>query len=80
MRRAAVSVPANIAEGFRKRGRADKARFMNTADINGMPTPEENYNHPLGGLLYGFSVLDCLGCGTFRDGGAGLGTLGYRSR
>lgn len=32
MRRAAVSTPANIAEGFRKRGRADKARFMNTAE------------------------------------------------
>ena len=32
MRRAAVSVPANIAEGFRKRGRPDKARFMNTAE------------------------------------------------
>jgi four helix bundle protein len=32
MRRAAVSIPANIAEGFRKRGRADKVRFMNTAE------------------------------------------------
>jgi len=32
MRRAAVSIAANIAEGFRKRGRADKARFMNTAE------------------------------------------------
>lgn len=32
MRRAAVSVPANIAEGFRRRGRADKARFMNMAE------------------------------------------------
>jgi four helix bundle protein len=31
MRRAAVSIPANIAEGFKKRGRPDKARFMNTA-------------------------------------------------
>jgi four helix bundle protein len=31
MRRAAVSVSANIAEGFSKRGKADKARFMNTA-------------------------------------------------
>jgi len=30
-RRAAVSVPANIAEGFRKRSKADKARFMNIA-------------------------------------------------
>ena len=28
-RRAAVSVAANIAEGFRKRSRSDKARFMN---------------------------------------------------
>jgi len=32
MRRAAVSVAANVAEGFRKRGKADKARFMNTAE------------------------------------------------
>jgi len=31
LRRAAVSIPANNAEGFRKRGRADKARFMNIA-------------------------------------------------
>jgi len=34
MRRAAVSVPANIAEGFKKRGRPDKARFMNTAQAS----------------------------------------------
>jgi 2-polyprenyl-3-methyl-5-hydroxy-6-metoxy-1,4-benzoquinol methylase len=45
-------------------------------DINGMPTPEENYAHPLGGLLYSFSVLDCLACSTCEEGGAGLGTLG----
>src|SRR6185503_15040471 len=30
-RRAAVSIPANIAEGFKKKGRADKGRFMNVA-------------------------------------------------
>jgi len=30
-RRAAISIPANIAEGFKKKGKADKARFMNTA-------------------------------------------------
>jgi len=32
MRRAAVSIPANIAEGFRRRGPGDKARFMNMAE------------------------------------------------
>jgi four helix bundle protein len=31
-RRAAISIPANIAEGFRKYSAADKARFMNTAE------------------------------------------------
>ncbi len=32
MRRAAVSIPANSAEGFRRRGKADKARFRNIAE------------------------------------------------
>ncbi|BAY91409.1 MULTISPECIES: four helix bundle protein [unclassified Tolypothrix] len=30
-RRAAISIPANIAEGFKKKGTADKVRFMNIA-------------------------------------------------
>jgi four helix bundle protein len=30
-RRAAVSIPANIAEGFKKRGKADKLRYYNIA-------------------------------------------------
>src|SRR2546430_392006 len=34
MRRAAVSVPANIAEGFRRRGKADKTRYMNMAEAS----------------------------------------------
>ena len=31
MRRAAISIPANIAEGFKKRGVRDKTRFLNIA-------------------------------------------------
>ncbi len=34
LRRAAVSVPANIAEGFKKRGKADKCRFYNIAQAS----------------------------------------------
>lgn len=34
LRRAAVSIPANIAEGFRKAGQVDKARFMNIAQAS----------------------------------------------
>ena len=31
MRRAGISIPANIAEGFKKRGPSDKMRFLNVA-------------------------------------------------
>lgn len=31
LRRAAVSIPANIAEGFKKKGPRDKVRFLNIA-------------------------------------------------
>ncbi len=34
MRRAAVSVPANIAEGFKRRGLKDKLRFYNIAEAS----------------------------------------------
>jgi four helix bundle protein len=32
LRRAAVSIPANVAEGFRRRGLKDKIRFFNIAE------------------------------------------------
>jgi len=34
IRRAAVSVPSNMAEGYKRRGRQDKARFLNTAQAS----------------------------------------------
>ena len=34
MRRAAVSVPANIAEGFKRRGKPDKIRFYNISETS----------------------------------------------
>jgi four helix bundle protein len=34
MRRAAASVPANIAKGFRRRGKADKAHYMSMAEAS----------------------------------------------
>jgi four helix bundle protein len=34
LRRAAGSIPANIAEGFRRQGRADKVRMLNIAQAS----------------------------------------------
>lgn len=33
-RRAGISIPANIAEGYKRMGRADKARFYNIAQAS----------------------------------------------
>jgi len=33
-RRAGISIPANIAEGYKRMGRADKARFYNIAQTS----------------------------------------------
>jgi four helix bundle protein len=32
LRRSATSIPANIAEGYKKRGKQDKVRFLNIAE------------------------------------------------
>ena len=47
-------------------------------DIKSFPTFEQNLNeHPLAGMLYGFSVLVCMSSGLSTPDGAGLGTLGF---
>lgn len=66
--------PAGAMRAIRSAIAADGTWLI--VDINGAATHEENHRHPLAGLLYGFSVLDCLGCSTSEEGGAALGTLG----
>jgi four helix bundle protein len=56
MRRAAVSIPANRAEGFTHRGKADKARFMNIAESS---LEECRYYLILAPEL-GYRQTDCL--------------------
>jgi four helix bundle protein len=56
MRRAAVSIPANIAEGFRKRSRPDKARFMNMAE----GSLEESRYYPILAQDLGYGRTDEL--------------------
>lgn len=34
LRRAAVSIPANIAEGFKRKGKQDKKRFLNISQAS----------------------------------------------
>jgi four helix bundle protein len=61
MRRAAVSIPANIAEGFKRRGRADKIHFYNIAQAS----PEE--------LRYYCTLCRDLAYGTKDEGMAEQG-------
>ena len=65
LRRAAVSVPANFAEGFKKLGLADKVRFYNIAQ--GSLEECRNYLILARDLGYGDSAglmgsLDEVGC------------------
>lgn len=67
--------PLAVMRAIRKAIKPDGSWLI--VDINGMPTAEENYEHPLGGFLYSISVLDCLACSTCEKDGEALGTLGF---
>lgn len=67
--------PSEAIHAIRRAIRPDGTWLI--VDINGGPRPQDNYDHPLAGLLYAVSVLDCLSCSTSRDNGAALGTLGF---
>jgi four helix bundle protein len=57
LRRAAVSVPANIAEGFKRVGKLDKLRFYNTAQAS---AEECRYHLILARDLRYFDTTDAL--------------------
>ncbi|MEA3310236.1 MAG: four helix bundle protein [Chloroflexota bacterium] len=57
LRRAAVSIPANIAEGFKRHGQADKIRFYN---ISAASLEEVKYYFILARDLHYVSDIDEL--------------------
>jgi four helix bundle protein len=56
LRRAAMSTPANIAEGFKRRGRTDKARFINQSQ----GSLEETRNYLILARDLGYAPVDDL--------------------
>ena len=57
LRRSSVSVAANIAEGFKKKGIADKLRYMNTAQGS---LSESDYHLLLANDLEYFNTIELM--------------------
>jgi SAM-dependent methyltransferase len=63
---------ADIYTGLKRDG------YWLCEDIRGFESFQENLrDHPIAGLLYGFSVMVCMNSGMSTPDGAGLGTLGF---
>ena len=68
--------PAQLLGAIRASLKNDGAWLC--SDIRSFPTFEQNLaEHPMAGLLYGFSVTVCMSAGLSTPDGAGLGTLGF---
>ncbi|MBX3705787.1 MAG: class I SAM-dependent methyltransferase [Pseudomonadales bacterium] len=68
--------PQPLLEAIFRSLRAD-GTFL-CEDIRSFPTFRENLEqHPLAGLLYGFSIMVCMSSALSAPDGAGLGTLGF---
>jgi SAM-dependent methyltransferase len=67
--------PASAIRAIRRAIKPDGCWLI--VDVAGADTPEGNYDHPMGALLYSFSILDCMAPGSSGDKPAQLGTLGF---
>ncbi len=67
--------PAKVIAAIRRAIRSDGTWLIK--DIRSEPQFEDNLNHPLLAMFYGFSVSACMSSAMSEPGGAGLGTLGF---
>jgi SAM-dependent methyltransferase len=67
--------PSRVIAAIRKSIQPDGTWIIK--DIRSHPRFEDNLNHPLLAMFYGFSVSACMSSALSEPGGAGLGTLGF---
>ncbi|MFT5443820.1 MAG: hypothetical protein ACI8W3_002871 [Myxococcota bacterium] len=67
--------PGRVIEAIRRALHPDGTWLIK--DIRSQPRFEDNLQHPLLAMFYGFSVSACMSSALSEPGGAGLGTLGF---